>query len=414
MVKYKHRFKMKTQKDRVIAIDYFRGICILIVLLNHSSLFSTPFNYIAGGGSLWTSAAEMFFLLSGVTLGIVRGPKIKSDFYSVAKKIWQRAGMLYVVNTLVVLFSLCLALLLSNHGLTNDIPGAISSQSSLGLLGRIMSFSYSIGWANFLMYYAVFLLFAPFALYILRGRWWPAVPLSSIVLFALGHGLIPAGSPYFGFSVWQVYFVLGLTLARLRVPLIGRYYSLNDSLRKKSSAAILGLAAACLAISQLLSGSGQHLVKIISAHGWLPRQLQTAYSVLINHKSAIDYWLLNNRSGLLRPAATLLIFGAFYLVYQKYKITILYRTGWFVNAMGKDTLWIFVAQAVAIPLLSAIPLRHNNLFNNFLLTSTLLIMMWAITKRRALKPALAAYMLELKTSYNNAKYGYIYRSENDA
>src|SRR4051812_29936590 len=74
--KIKRRKQLKTQmkkkKDRVVALDYFRGICILIILLSHSAQFSYPIAYLSGMGLLWTSAAEMFFLLSGITLGVVR------------------------------------------------------------------------------------------------------------------------------------------------------------------------------------------------------------------------------------------------------------------------------------------------------------------------------------------------------
>jgi hypothetical protein len=122
---------------------------------------------------------------------------------------------------------------------------------------------------------------------------------------------------------------------------------------------------------------------------------------------------MNNRAGLLRPIAALFYLASAYLIYQTYKRPILSYTGRFVNTMGRDTLWIFVAQAFAIPLLAAIPLQRN-LFNNSLLTATLILLMWSLTKRRAVLPALSNYWVELKTSYNTGKYNYLYRSENDA
>lgn len=400
---------MKHKKDRVIAIDYFRGICILVVLLNHSSLFSRPLNYVAGGGSLWTSAAEMFFLLSGITLGVVRGSKIRSDFRAIAKKTWRRAGELYLINSLVVLASLCIALFFSSHNLANDIPGAISTQSSVGLMARIMNFSYSIGWANFLMYYAVFLLFAPFALYVLRTKFWTVVPLLSIAVFAAGPALLGHGSTYAAFAVWQIYFYLGLTLARLRAPIISWFYGLKQTTHRKLSTAVIGLAALSVAASLSLSQVGQRF----AGSSWLPAQAQTAYSALLSHQQAINHWLLNNRTGILRPLASLLMLAAVYLFYQKYKQPLLARTGRFVNAMGRDTLWIFVAQAMAIPLLAAIPLRRN-LFNNLLLTTTLMLLMWSVTRRRAMAASFRLYAAELKTSYSDAKNAYLYRSENSS
>src|SRR5690348_10363022 len=114
---------MKNPKQRVVAIDYFRGICILVVVLNHSMVFSMPFAYLSGASMLWTSAAEVFLLLSGLTLGIVRGPKIKEDFWQLFKKMWQRAGGIYLLNILVVALSLLMAESLISYGLSNNVLG---------------------------------------------------------------------------------------------------------------------------------------------------------------------------------------------------------------------------------------------------------------------------------------------------
>ena len=69
---------MKQPKERVIAIDYFRGICILMVLLDHSALFSWPYYYLAGGGVLWTTAAEIFLLLAAVLFVLQAAPYLIS------------------------------------------------------------------------------------------------------------------------------------------------------------------------------------------------------------------------------------------------------------------------------------------------------------------------------------------------
>src|SRR5262249_23688398 len=116
---------MKQAKQRVIALDYFRGLFILAPVLNHAMLFSMPFAYLVGAGRLWTSAAELLIMLSGLTFGIVRSDKIKSDFVSVYKKTLRRAGQIYFMNILVVVLSLALALMVTSRGLTNDVDGAL-------------------------------------------------------------------------------------------------------------------------------------------------------------------------------------------------------------------------------------------------------------------------------------------------
>jgi hypothetical protein len=125
---------MKKSKQRVVAIDYFRGIFILAVLLNHSAIFSSPFTYLAGDGILWTTAAEMFLLLSGITLWIVRGEQLTASFKSTSIKIWQRAAKTYLIYVVTVILSLTLALYLVSHSLTNDVLGNLPQTHSLQLL----------------------------------------------------------------------------------------------------------------------------------------------------------------------------------------------------------------------------------------------------------------------------------------
>jgi hypothetical protein len=374
---------MKHTKDRVIAIDYFRGICILIVLLSHSIIFSMPFAYLSGAGKLWTGAAEMFFLLSGLTLGIVRGKNITTDFSNISKKIWRRAIGIYLINILAVAASLLLALTLVSHNLANDVVGSLPSSKGLSLLWSIVNLSYAIGWASFLACYAIYMIFAPFALYGLRTRFGYLVPLVSLGLFTLNY-INPSLFGYASsFAVWQFYFVAGMVLARFRVSIISYMYSLKVWKFNTFRGATLLITGGFLGFN------------------------------LLSHLSFLDTLFMNNRAGLLRPIAALFYLASAYLIYQTYKRPILSYTGRFVNTMGRDTLWIFVAQAFAIPLLAAIPLQRN-LFNNSLLTATLILLMWSLTKRRAVLPALSNYWVELKTSYNTGKYNYLYRSENDA
>jgi hypothetical protein len=211
---------MKQAKDRVIAIDYFRGLFIIMVVVNHAMLFSLPFAYLTGAGRMWTSAAELLLLISGLTFGIVRGHQIKSDFLTVYKKTLRRAGQIYLVNVLVVALSLLLAVYAVSHNLVNYVYGTMPSTSGLHLLRSILSFSYSIGSAGFLGVFAILLLAAPPLLYVLSTRLWPSVPILSAAIFLFTtHG---AGSsiPYSWLGQWQIYFILGLLMAKFRVGLL--------------------------------------------------------------------------------------------------------------------------------------------------------------------------------------------------
>jgi hypothetical protein len=79
--------------------------------------------------------------------------------------------------------------------------------------------------------------------------------------------------------------------------------------------------------------------------------------------------------------------------------------------MGKDTLWIFVAQALAIPIITLWHTPRNNLAMNFILTSLLISLMWLVTKRQRFIPASRGYVRELKCSFNESKYRYLQQYE---
>jgi hypothetical protein len=122
---------------------------------------------------------------------------------------------------------------------------------------------------------------------------------------------------------------------------------------------------------------------------------------------------MDSRTGVLRPLFSLFSLAALYALFQSFKTFWLAKTGKVILTLGKDSLWIFAAQALVIPLLAMIPLQRDNLLNNAALTSALLVVMWGVTKRSAMKPVLQSYAAELRYSYNSAKYGYLQRFETE-
>jgi hypothetical protein len=101
---------------------------------------------------------------------------------------------------------------------------------------------------------------------------------------------------------------------------------------------------------------------------------------------------------------------AAWMFYQRHKQPILNRTGKIVTTFGGDTLWIFIAQAIFIPLLAALPLSRS-LLNNLVLTSLLLASMWIITQRRRVILRTSVYLYGLRLSYNQSKYSYLQKYE---
>jgi len=398
---------MKNAKQRVVAIDYFRGACILLVLINHSFVFSRPYAYLAGAGGLWVSAAEMFFLLSGITFAIVRGSQIKDDFEWVFRKTMRRVGIIYLTYIISVALSVTLSLYLTNHNLFNNIPGQPPLyMSPWSLLTGILTFKYTAGWCDFLMYYTVFLAAAPFVYRALLSRLAALVPIFSLALFGLySQGVLHQGA-YSSFALWQVYFVLGLTFIRFRPAMYTLIVTLPAKVQRAVSSGIVWGAGLIMALSYVLEHSIYPTVGRLASEGWLPVKLQAAYLHLLSYRVALDQYLLDNRAGILRPLIAVLVAAAASILYKRHEKFLLAVTGKVMNSFGRDTLWIFLAHAFVVPILAALPLPRT-WFINTLLTVSLITSMSILTQRQVIYKSARAYWQELKFSYSASKNSYL-------
>ena len=366
---------------------------MVVVIISHFSIFLSPLTYAVGAGRLWTSAAEMFFLLSGITFSVVRSKDVANNFSRVLTKTWRRALSLYLINFLVVLASLAIAFWLSARGHAYYMPASLPTDSFWQIMVNTLTLKYGFGWASFLMYYGLFLLVAPFALKALYSRAWIAVPLFSGSLFILSAWHPLAGSPYLFFFVWQVYFFMGMILGRFRLEILGRYYNLSNHTAKVLSAAVVSLTAIVLMLSALISFKSQTIAARIPHFGWF-----------MAHQSQIDNYLQHNRAGLLRPFVSLLVLAGVYIVYQKNKNFLQARTGNFFNTIGQNSLTVFVAQALIIPLLAALPLPHNLVLLNIDITLVLVGLMWLAAQHASLFSHVKNSMSSLWVSLANLGY----------
>jgi hypothetical protein len=403
---------MKQQKQRVIAIDYLRGLLILMVVVNHGAAFTKPFSYLTGDGGLWTSAAELFLILSGLTFAIVRGPQVLSDFRGVLKKTLRRSFIIYTAYISVVFISLLLALTLSARGLPNDVSGPLPVKSGISLILSILSFSYSLGWASFLMYFSIFLIFAPFAMYLLRTHWWYILPAFSAGLFVATRGRA-ATDIYASFGVWQIYFAMGLMIGRFKQTIKQFNDTAKLELGTYVKTAIVGATTLMITVSVLLNFSIYPTVTHLTAAGWMPLKIQAAYIHLRNLKPALDSLFMDGRTGWLRPLLALMAFVSVWLIYHKYQNYILKKSGRLFITMGQRTLAIFIAQAIIIPLIYTIGLPPS-FASSLLLTGLLILAVWVVARTKFSMEAFRLYFSAWRNSFYEAKYSYLYRSESDS
>ena len=186
------------QSKRIITLDILRGLFLTIIAVDHFRQFPSMFDTITGRGMLWVSAAEGFFIISGLVVGLIYGPKMLQNTSKTIKRVWRRALLLYGLSVgFTLLFTAWGKLMISHEGLKEGIS---TGTSNFEILLSALKLEYIYGWVDFLALYAVFMFIAPFAIYLtVKGKWWVVIGGSVVAWFALK-----------GFDMrfgWQIFFM---------------------------------------------------------------------------------------------------------------------------------------------------------------------------------------------------------------
>ncbi len=163
---------------RIAAFDILRGFFLCVIIIDHLYLFPNAFQIITGLGQLWVSAAEGFFIISGILV-----------------------GYLYYTRPLV---------------------RVLQRAIKLGVLAVLISLIFQI-WnahslADYLSYYAIFLAITPVVFFVLKKFGpWTTIALSLAVWCLRGNNV---------YLAWQALFVSGTvagTMWEKLIPKIENY-----------------------------------------------------------------------------------------------------------------------------------------------------------------------------------------------
>lgn len=309
---------------RNTSLDMLRGLMMALIALGH---FGGPLAQWAWQPFGFVSAAEGFFLLSGLLFGKVYGGRAQRGLPHLLHAATQRALTLYRHQLAITACALVSVLWLGNNfGELAHLP-ALASEHPWRLLGLAGGMMLQARWLDILPMYVLFVLAAPWLLVQMqRGHGGWLLALSTALwgwdqLGGPGHLLtLPAGGvqTLFHWRAWQWLFVLGLWLG-LRWQQ-GRPLALPRPLQ-----------AACLvlALGGLLLRHATTMLDAAELQPWLNRyQLGPARLLNVMVLAASLHWLA--------------------------------RRGWLprlppLEQIGRQSLWVFSAQVAALYLLA--PLR---------------------------------------------------------
>ena len=372
--------------NRLATLDLLRGWFLIVILVNHLFYFPSGYDLISGRGMLLVSAAEGFFIISGLLIGIIRGGRVSNvPFLGIWKKLWKRGIILYAWSVGLSFFYILLGWLFY------DTPGLkwglVPPWTNIPeVIGQVLSLQYFYGWADFLRMYAVYIFVAPLAIWLLRkGRWYVVVTLSALVWLVPQKPVVETNMIY----TWQTLFFGAL--------IVGYYWEpIKKFLRSAQKRLLNGVVYTLLAITALTIA-----LSVVSAFvapslegptwDWISKLTQSVPENVLFHKGNMP---------LLRLVLSFIWFASFFWLFYRHEKWLVSKLGWLLLPLGQNSLLVYIVQSLVIfamhmllrPSAFNFTSEHSllregaTIATNFLLTSFAIGLVWLSAKYRRFLP----------------------------
>ncbi len=344
---------MKTSTTpRIATFDLLRGLFLCVIIIDHFGKFPGGFDLLTGRGLLWASAAEGFFFLSGLMVGLVRGKHAKQGNFKAAwKAIWKRTVVLYLWAVALTLFFTAWAHLV--HYGAGVKGGYVEYSSNWDIFTDAISLHYVYGWTDYLAHYAVFMFWAPLALFLLqRFKWWVVPGVSLVFWFMRGDNFNLA---------WQILFFSGMT--------VGFYY-------QKILAWLNQLHFRRLLSWGIVTAAGVTYVASVAQFNELLSRLTLDQAL----------WFDKNSLAPLRLAIFFLWFSALFLITCHFEAKLPPKMRVFFGSLGQHSLAAYIWSSTLIFGLDlALPATSYGFLLNALLDIGLIALVWVLAQTKPLR-----------------------------
>jgi len=325
--------KPKKVSSRILTFDIMRGYFLCVILFDHLQYYPSGLDFFTGRGILYVSTAEGFFVVSGIVLGIVRGLKlIDQPFIVGAKLLWKRSLQLYVTSiVLTLLFTLIGQLFVGNTGLKWGIYDDVHQWWQL--LWDTVTLHYTYGWADFLRLYAIFIFFAPLALWLLRKGYWYILLAASFGIWCL-YPYAPPAWPFSQALSWQLIFFSGFIIGFHWEKITATWRKLSVRNRRIIGWSFVSAFVLTACISFVLV-FGHEL------GGQLGASIDAAHHI-------IEQGYNKDRLPIPRIIIGTIWFWALFYLVRRFEAQIAHRTGWLFLRFGENSLYVYTISALII------------------------------------------------------------------
>ncbi len=353
---------------RDLRLDLLRGYALLAMIVNHTVVGNSWFYAISGIERFYTSAAESFYLISGLVLGTLSARLALGDG---VRRILRRTRTLYLVAVAMSLGFAALAFLFGDLRLWYDVQDELprAAGERLAWAAGVLTLHEAFHGAQILVLYVLYMLVATLALALMAaGRTWRFLGglglLYAISQFAPEAVALPFAT-YPLAAAWAPLFFGGLALGYHREAVAGWWRRLPG--RPLLTGLLLAAAAWFMWLYVTGFRAWPELPELLGAREAEMRPQRLALVALF---ALVAYMLATWLWAPLRAAV-----------------------GWLLLPLGQASLWAFVAHLVVIVLIYNTPFHQDVMGREAgtLVHAAALLLVWAsVMLRGALRGRLPA------------------------
>lgn len=353
---------------RIVELDLLRGFFIIVIILDHLQFWPSPLQYITGQGRLWASAAEGFFIISGLLIGYLRAYKgARMPLKDLSAKLWKRAGTLWAwcagVTAAVLMLSLWLP---GDTAFLPKLPSPEEASSLPVLIGNIITMNYASDWIYFLRLYAIMLACTPIFLWLIRKK-----HTLAFIALMLGTYLV---SLAFGLEEpamqWQILY-FGAALIGWKLEAILGWLREHPKIRR---IIVIGLIAATLSTMVL---------SYFMVHGWdYVESPATSISLdtYVSLRANVDPIFSNNPMVFSRILLSFLWFSGLLALFHVIRKPLERWLGWLLLTFGHASLTAYCLQAIVLVFIVKFMDPTDNFWLNGLIGTLAVLLIWGLMK----------------------------------
>lgn len=359
------------RRQRILALDLLRGLFLVVIIVNHIAWSPSLFEFITGKSALFASAAEGFFIISGILVGYIYGPKILEHSRHTIKRLWKRAGLLYILSvSLTILFATAAYLLPESA-----VRLAVWDRSIGSFLLNTFTLRYSFGWTDFLARYSLFMLFAPVVLWLVAKHKTLLVAVASVGIWFF----LRQNDLFLPFSAWQIIFVFGIIIG-YHLPAIEAWFKALPKTVKKWG--VLAVSTISLATFVFSMGLYVLLPYILSSHPQLLTADIVAGADVV--RQGLQPYFSKEHLDLGRLLVGTLWFTSLYLLFRRHEKGLHMYTFGLLEGLGKRSLIVYICHGLVLFTMD-IFIRPSGAFSgllfNTLITAATILFIYVLSVR---------------------------------